>query len=71
MFGVGRAVVVTAVMPGGAADRAGLRRGDVILQADGREVAGSGELAESVRDGRAALLVRRRNEQIFVPVQTR
>ena len=70
-LGAEHAVVITAVMPGGAADRAGLRRGDVILQADGREVSGSGELAESVRDGHAALLVRRRNEQIFVPVETR
>jgi Do/DeqQ family serine protease len=70
-LGAQRAVVVTGVLPGGAADRAGLRRGDVILQADGREVGGSGELAESMQDGRAALLVRRRNEQLFVPVQTR
>ncbi len=70
-LGSEHAVVITAVLPGGAADRAGLRRGDVILQADGREVSGSGDLAESVRDGHAALLVRRRNEQIFVPVETR
>jgi len=70
-FGVSRAVVVTAVEPGGAADRAGLRRGDVVLQADGREVTGSGDLAQAVADGRAALLVRRRNEQRFVPVLLR
>ncbi len=70
-FGVSRAVVVTAVEPGAAADRAGLRRGDVVLQADGREVSGSGDLAQAVADGRAALLVRRRNEQRFVPVLMR
>ena len=70
-FGVSRAVVVTAVEPGGAADRSGLRRGDVVLQADGREVAGSGDLAQAVADGRAALLVRRRNEQRFIPVLMR
>jgi len=70
-FGVSRAVVVTAVEPGGAADCSGLRRGDVVLQADGREVAGSGDLAQAVADGRAALLVRRRNEQRFVPVLMR
>jgi len=70
-FGVSRAVVVTAVESGGAADRAGLRRGDVVLQADGREVSGSGDLAQAVADGRAALLVRRRNEQRFVPVLMR
>lgn len=70
-FGVSRAVVITAVEPGSAADRAGLRRGDVVLQADGREVSGSGDIAQAVADGRAALLVRRRNEQRFVPLLMR
>ncbi len=39
----GRGVVVTEVVPGGPADRAGLRRGDVILEVKGRPVTGPGD----------------------------
>jgi S1-C subfamily serine protease len=63
--------VVTVVEPGGVADRAGLRRGDVILLADGREVRGPGDLVEATQDGRAAVLVRRNDGQLFVPLNMR
>jgi Do/DeqQ family serine protease len=69
MMGVARGVVVTHVDPGSPADRAGLRRGDVILRADDQDVGSSGDLVQATQDGRAALLVRRRDQQIFVPLQ--
>ncbi len=66
-LGVDRAVMVTEVIPGGAADRAGIHRGDVILQADQRPVGSSGDIVAATQDGTAALLVRRNNGQVFVP----
>ena len=69
MLGVARGVVVTHVDAGSPADRAGLRRGDVILRADDQDVGSSGDLFQATQDGRAALLVRRRDQQIFVPLQ--
>ncbi len=71
MLGASRAVMVTQLEQGGAAERAGLRRGDVILRADGREVGSSGDLLAATQDGRAALLVRRRDGQLFVPLNLR
>jgi S1-C subfamily serine protease len=39
-----RGMIVVAVTPGGIADRAGLRRGDVLLAIDGRPVASQVDL---------------------------
>lgn len=69
-LGTPSAVVITRVDPEGPADRAGLRRGDYILGADNSPVASSGDLVSATRDGRAALLVRRGNRQLFVPFVT-
>ncbi len=63
-------VVVSAVESGSAADEAGLRRGDVILEVDQQPVAGIAafEKATQGRD-KALLLVRRADATIFVAVK--
>jgi serine protease Do len=63
-------VVVGAVEPGSAADEAGLRRGDVILEVDQQPVAGIAAF-EKATEGRekALLLVRRADATIFVAVK--
>ena len=67
-LGVDRGVMITVIEPGGAAERAGLRPGDVILQADQQPVGNSGDLVTATQDGHSALLVRRNNGQTFVPL---
>jgi serine protease Do len=64
-------VLVTAVDPGSAAEAAGLRRGDLILEVDRAEVSSAKELQASLSntDGRALLLVRRGDATIFVPLK--
>jgi len=66
----GIGVVVTVVQPGGAADRAGLRPGDVVLQADGQDVTNPSVVVNAAQDGSAVFLVRRGQIQEFVGLQT-
>jgi Do/DeqQ family serine protease len=61
-------VIVADVEPGSAADEAGLRRGDLILQADGREVRSPADVTSAASDRRLTLLIRRGQAQVFVPV---
>ena len=55
----------------GAAERAGIQRGDVVLAVNGHAVADPNELREYVTkaDKRIALLVQRGNSRLFVPVE--
>jgi serine protease Do len=45
-------VLVSRVVEGGPADQAGLRRGDLIVRVDGRQVSSVGELTDLVADAR-------------------
>ena len=45
-------IVVAGIVPGSAADEAGLRRGDVILQADGRPVHSTADVLNATRSSR-------------------
>ena len=67
-----KGVVVVEVKPGSPAEEKGLRRGDVVTKAGGRDIASPGELAERLdqarKDGRKTVLtlVKRGTEQRFV-----
>jgi serine protease Do len=66
-------VVVTAVEPGSAADEAGIRRGDVILEIDRKAIRNLDEYKKSVsaiRKGRGVLfLVRRGDSTLFLALK--
>ncbi len=64
--GVERGVVVSWVRPGSAADRAGLRRGDVVVEADRKEVTSPADLERALGDGRALLRVQRLDGALFL-----
>jgi serine protease Do len=52
--------IVSTVVPGSAADRAGLRVGDVIVEADGTVDPSSAQLQQAAADGQLLLRLRRR-----------
>ncbi len=62
----GLGVIIMEVWRGLAADRAGLRPGDVILEADRQPVRGTDDVMASARDGRAVFLIRRGMGQEYV-----
>lgn len=66
--GKGR-VVITSVAPGGAAQRAGLRAGDVIVEADRKPIADTAGLTAALSDGEALLRVERRGGSMFIALR--
>ena len=59
-------VIIMAVQRGGAADRAGLRPGDVIVEADRQPARDTDAVVAAARDGQAVFLVRRGATQQYV-----
>ena len=59
-------VIIMAVQRGGAADRAGLRPGDVIVEADRQPANDTDAVVAAARDGQAVFLVRRGATQQYV-----
>jgi serine protease Do len=64
-------VLVSGVDPAGPAGEAGVRRGDVIIEVNHREVKNTEELQAQLEeaDDRALLLIRRGDAQLYVPVK--
>ncbi|HVP30840.1 MAG TPA: DegQ family serine endoprotease [Myxococcota bacterium] len=64
-------VVVSGVQPGSPADDAGVRRGDVILEANGKPVGKSTDLKDALSGAKkgARLLVRRGDAQVYVALK--
>jgi serine protease Do len=70
---VDHGVVISQVQPNGAAARAGLRNGDVILSFNNEEINTANQLAEIVKqapaDKPSVVLVKRDRGTLFVPVE--
>ncbi len=64
-------VVITGVQPGSVASEAGLRREDVILEVDKKEVTDVEDLEEQLSEAEdgALLLVRRGDATVFIPIK--
>jgi serine protease Do len=59
-------VVVTRVFEGSAADRAGIKAGDIIVEADRKAVTKPQDLAASLKDGSALLRIERKDGGMFL-----
>jgi len=61
-------VFVRGVEPGSDADRAGLQPGDIVLQADRKEVRSIDDVRAALSDGKALLYVERDSQRFFKPI---
>lgn len=61
-------VVVSGVKPGSPADRAGLQRGDVVVEADRKSVEKPSDVAAAAKDGKALLRVDRKTGSFYTVV---
>jgi len=61
--------VVSTVVPGSAADRAGLRVGDVIVEVDGIQYPDSKKLQDSAADGQLLLRLHRRDKDFYAALR--
>lgn len=62
-------VFVRGVEPGSEADRAGLRPGDIILQADRRPVRSIADVRAALKDGEALLYIERDSQRFFQSIK--
>ncbi len=61
--------VVTNVAPGSAADRAGIKAGDIIVEVDGALEPTSQQLQEASKDGQLLLRIRRREAAFYTALK--
>jgi serine protease Do len=61
-------VFVRGVTPGSDADRAGLRPGDILLQADRQPIRSIADLRAALKDGEVLLYVERDSGRFFQPL---
>jgi serine protease Do len=61
--------VVTNVAPGSAADRAGIKAGDIIVEVDGALEPTSAQLQEASKDGQLLLRIRRRDAAFYAALK--
>lgn len=61
--------VITQITPGSPADRAGLKVGDIIVEADGAQEPNANQLADAAKDGQLLLRVRRRDSTFYAAMK--
>ena len=61
--------IVTTVAPGSAADRAGIKAGDVVVEVDGIVEPTSQQLQEASKDGQLLLRIRRREAAFYAALK--
>jgi len=61
--------LITQVSPGSAADRAGLKPGDVIVEVDGTADPNAAQVQQSATDGQLLLRVRRRDASFYAALK--
>jgi S1-C subfamily serine protease len=61
-------VFIRGVAPGSDANRAGLRPGDIILQADRQTVRSVADVLAALKDGKALLYIERDSQRFFQPI---
>jgi Do/DeqQ family serine protease len=62
-------VVIANVEAGSDADRAGLMRGDIILQADRKPVRSVDDVRAALSDGKALFYIERESQRFFKPIE--
>jgi S1-C subfamily serine protease len=68
-IGTKQVAVVTSIAPGSSADRAGLKNGDVIVEADGISDPNANQLADAARDGQLLVRVKRRDAVFYAALK--
>lgn len=61
--------IITSISPGSAAERAGLKPGDVVVEADGTTDPTAAQLADAAKDGQVLVRVRRRDATFYAAMK--